>query len=244
MTKSELFGVPFDDGSLQEATERALSLIARKSAAYTVTPNPEIMMKLRDNPALQKAVESADLILPDGVGLVYASKIVGRPIYHRVPGIDFASALMEKLAERQGSVYLLGAKPGVAEAAALKMQEACPGLRIAGTHHGYFSAGEEPRLLEQIQQAEPDLLLVCLGAPRQELWMARYAGRLTVGLMVGLGGALDVYAGCVSRAPKIWRNLGFEWLYRLLRQPQRLKRMKCLPAFLWAAVKERNRSRL
>ena len=97
---------------------------------------------------------------------------------------------------------------------------------------------------EQIQQAEPDLLLVCLGAPRQELWMARYAGRLTVGLMVGLGGALDVYAGCVSRAPKIWRNLGFEWLYRLLRQPQRLKRMKCLPAFLWAAVKERNRSRL
>lgn len=243
MTKTELFGVPFDDGCMQEAVLEALSLMAEKRAACAVTPNPEILMKLRKDPALRHAVRAADLILPDGVGVIYASRLIGKPIRNRIPGVDFASALMEKLAVRQGSVYLLGAKPGVAEAAAQNLKRDHPGIRIAGLHHGYFSSEDEGTIVTQLRDTSPDLLLVCLGAPRQELWMAKYARQLPVGLMIGLGGALDVYAGRVSRAPEVLRRLGLEWLYRLLQQPKRITRMMCLPGFLRAAMKERNRSR-
>lgn len=243
MTRTELFGIPFDDLAMNEAVDCALRLIGRKESAYTVTPNPEIVLLARENPQLLEALRGAALALPDGVGLILASGIIGTPLRHRLPGIDFASALMAVLARRQGSVYLLGAKPGVAERAAEQLQRRYPGLRIAGTRHGYFSTEDEAAITAEIQKAAPSLLLVCLGAPKQELWMHRHSADFPGTLMLGLGGALDVYAGDIPRAPESWRRLGLEWLYRLLLEPRRIKRMIRLPGILRAALTERNRSR-
>lgn len=241
MTKTQLFGIPFDDISLDEAVSAALALIGRKQAACVVTPNPEIVMAAKRDPALKEALLAADLILPDGVGLIYASRILGTPLRHRVPGIDFASALLAELAGRQGSVYLLGAKPGVAKLAGESLLCQFPGFRILGTHHGYFSPAEEAVLLEEIRQKRPELLFVCLGSPRQELWMNRHRGDLPGVLMVGLGGALDVFSGKLRRAPQLWRRLGLEWLFRLLQEPKRIDRVIRLPEILWAAIIERGR---
>ena len=151
-----------------------------------------------------------------------------------LPGIDFASALMAQMGQEGKSVFLLGAKPGVADAAAEKMRERFPGLVIAGTNDGYFQ--DDDPVVEKINAAQPDLLLVCLGAPKQELWMQRNAPRLRVGLMAGLGGSLDVFAGNVKRAPKFFQKLGLEWFYRLLKEPKRIGRMMKLPKFLFAAI--------
>lgn len=241
MTKTPCFGIPFDDGSPEELLEKAFCLIGLDRAACAVTPNPEIVMAAGKDPALREAILRADLILPDGVGLVWASRILGTPIRHRQPGIDFASALLAELAGRHGSVFLLGAEPGVAEHAGDQLARQFSGLRIAGTQHGYFSSEEESALLEEILQSRPELLFVCLGSPRQELWMERHRADLPGVLMIGLGGALDVYSGKVRRAPPSWRRLGLEWLWRLLQEPKRLTRVIRLPAFLWTAMKEKGR---
>ena len=136
-------------------------------------------------------------------------------------------------------MFLLGAKPGVADAAAEKMRERFPGLVIAGTNDGYFQ--DDDPVVEKINAAQPDLLLVCLGAPKQELWMQRNAPRLRVGLMAGLGGSLDGFAGTVRRAPKWMIRLQLEWLYRLLREPSRIGRMMRLPKFVFAAWRARGK---
>lgn len=243
MTKTECFGIPFDDGSPDEIIAKALSLIGSDRGVYAVTPNPEIVLAAEKDPALRDAILSADLILPDGVGLIWASKILGSPLRHRFPGIDLASGLLEKLAEQGGSVFLLGARPGVAQLAGERLPCRCPGLRIAGTHHGYFPSEEEAALLEEIRQSGAKLLFVCLGSPRQELWMEKNCGALPGVLMIGLGGALDVYSGRLRRAPLLWRRLGLEWLFRLLQEPKRIKRMIRLPDILWAAMKDKGRKR-
>lgn len=243
MTKTECFGIPFDDGEPIEIIENALSLLGSDKGVYAVTPNPEIVMAAMKDPKLREAILSADLILPDGVGLIWASKILGRPLYHRLPGIDFASGLMKELAERGGSVYLLGAKPGVAQLAGENLSHRFPGLRIAGTHHGYDSSTEETALTDEIHRSGAELLLVCLGSPRQELWMKSYSPVLPGVLMIGLGGALDVFSGRIRRAPLLWRRLGLEWLFRLLQEPKRITRMIRLPGILRAATKERGRKK-
>lgn len=239
MSKTELFEIAFDDLSLSAAVDKARQLMGERRAAYVVTPNPEIVLAAQKDPALMQAIGGAALILPDGVGVVYASRIVGRAIQNRVPGVDFASALMQRMAGEGKRVYLLGAKPGVAEQAGRNLEERFPGLSVCGCHDGYFSASENDVIVAAINEAQPDLLLVCLGAPKQELWMQANAPALRVGLMAGLGGALDVYAGIVERAPQVWCDHGLEWLYRLMKEPKRIKRMIRLPGILLAAVRER-----
>lgn len=239
MSKTELFGIAFDDLCLPEAVEEALGLISERRAAYVVTPNPEIVLDARKNPAQMEAIRGASLILPDGVGIICASRILGRELKNRLPGVDFASALMARMAENGQSVYLLGAKPGVAELAGQKLTGRYPGLRLAGTHDGYFAPEENDAIVAAINEAEPDLLLVCLGAPKQELWMQSNAQRLQAGLMAGLGGSLDVFAGKAERAPQAWCDHGLEWLYRLIREPKRIRRMIRLPGILAAAARER-----
>ena len=243
MTKTECFGIFFDDGSPDEITEKARSLIGSNRGVYAVTPNPEIVLAAQKDSALRDAILSADLILPDGVGLVWASRILGRPLRHRLPGIDFACRLLSELAERGGSVFLLGADPGVAQLAGESLSKAYPGLRIAGTKHGYFAADEEASILEEIRLSGAELLFVCLGSPKQELWMNRWSAELPGVLMIGLGGALDVFSGRLRRAPKLWQHLGLEWLYRLLQEPRRMKRTIRLPGILWAAMREKGRKK-
>lgn len=237
MSKIEILDIPFDNVTMDEAVDTAMELIAAKKAAYVVTPNPEIVMAARENPALAEAVKQASLVLPDGIGIIYGGKILGTPLKERTPGIDFAARVMERLSRKGGSVFLFGAKPGVAELAGENLQSMFPGLVISGTSDGYFS--DDTPIIEKINGASPDLLLVCLGSPKQEFWMEKNAANLSAGLMAGLGGSLDVFAGMVDRAPERWQKLGLEWLYRLLKEPRRIGRMMKLPKFVLCALKER-----
>ena len=236
----EVLGVSFDDLTMPEAVGRALDEIESRSGGYVVTPNPEIVWLCRRDPALGRIVDGAALVLADGVGITLGAKILGRPLRARLPGIDFAACLMRELAACGQSVFLYGAKPGIAERAGEALRMQYPGLQIAGAADGY---GEDGPVRSAIQAAAPDLLLVCLGAPKQERWMAAHKGQLDVGLMAGLGGALDVFAGVAQRAPERWRKLGLEWLYRLLKEPRRIGRMLRLPLFLLAVIGQRLRGK-
>ena len=236
MNRIDVLGIEFDNTDILEAVERAIRLMEERRHAYVVTPNPEIILESQKNEKLASAVKSADMVLPDGVGVIYASHILGTPIKNRIPGIDFASALMARISENGRKVFLLGAKPGVAELAAERLAERYPGLVICGVNDGYFEEEDTEFIIEKINSASPDLVLVCLGSPKQEIWMKNNAELLDAGLLIGLGGALDVYAGVVERAPRKWRSMGLEWLYRLIREPKRIKRMVKLPGVIVAAA--------
>lgn len=233
----EVMDIPFDNVTMAEALDAAERLIARKSAAYGVTPNAEIVYETMDNDELRKIVCQADLVLPDGAGVVLGAKILGTPLKEKVAGIDFAHGLMDRFKGTDKTFYFLGSKPGVAEEAARKMQEKYPGLNICGTADGYFQ--DDGPVVDAINEKKPDILFVCLGAPKQEIFMANHKQELQVGLMMGLGGSLDGFAGNVKRAPKWMIRLNLEWLYRLLKEPRRLGRMMRLPKFLWRVLLRR-----
>jgi len=233
----DVLGVSFDNLTMDEAVQKALGLMESRNAAYVVTPNPEIVMLCRDSSSLSDAVKNADMVLPDGIGIIKGAKILGTPLKQKLPGIDFAQELFGQMAKREMTVFLLGAKPGVAEEAAKNLLDRFKGLRIIGTNDGYFTDNEA--VIDKINALSPDLLLVCLGAPKQELWMHENASKLNVGLMAGLGGSLDVFAGIVERGPEKWQKLGLEWLYRLKEEPSRAKRMKNLPKFGFAVIGQR-----
>lgn len=232
----EILNVGFDDLDLNGAVELALERIRAHGGGWVVTPNSEIVLECRRNPQLAAAVREAVLVIPDGIGVLYAARLLKTPLREKIAGIDFACALMEQMAKTDGSVYLFGAKPGVAEAAAKTLLERYPGLRVCGTRDGYFS--DDAPIAADIREKQPDLVLVCLGAPKQELWMREHAAELDAGLLIGLGGSLDVFAGTVQRAPEGWQRLGLEWLYRLLKEPKRIRRMIRLPLILLLAVRE------
>ena len=234
--KINILGVAFDALTLGEAEERADALLCSGAGGYIVTANPEIVLRCREDAAYAAAVNGAKLVLADGVGDLCAARILGTPLPGRVAGADLVPRLLARLAERGGSVFLYGARPGVAERAGESLQSACPGLRIAGTENGYIS--DETALLEALEREKPDLLLLGLGAPRQELWMARNRQKINA-VMIGVGGLLDVFAGDIPRAPETWQRLGLEWLYRLLCEPRRFKRVIRLPKILLLALRER-----
>ena len=238
--RTEIMGVGFDDLTLDEAAEAAAGMIEAGGFHYVVTPNPELVDRARREEPFRQALNGADLVLPDGIGVVYAAKLLGRPLKGRCPGIDFAGKLMERMAKTGLRLYLLGAKPGVAEAAAARLEAKYPGLVICGTHDGYFK--EDGPVVEAVRAAEADLVFVCLGAPKQEYWMVKNGPATGARLMAGLGGSLDVFAGVVERAPESWQRLGLEWLYRLTKEPKRIGRMARLPLFLLSALGERGKA--
>lgn len=235
--KIDVMGVSFDNVTMDEALEKAKEILAADRAQYVVTPNSEIVYEAMGSEELCALLNDAALVLPDGAGVVLGSKILKTPLKEKVAGVDFADRLLGLLAETGGSVYLLGSKPGIAELAAEKMLAKHPGLIIAGMADGYFK--EEAPVIEKINAVRPDVLFVCLGAPKQEKFMASHADQLNVKLMAGLGGSLDSFAGTVKRAPKWMIKLSLEWLYRLIKEPRRFGRMLRLPKFLWAVVLKR-----
>lgn len=232
--RTEILGVGFDDVTVKEAADRGGALLAQPGFHYVVTPNPELVNMARGDEDYRNILNGADLVLPDGIGVVYAAKILGRPLKGRCPGIDFGAALMEQMAADQKRLFLLGAKPGVAVAAAQNLKERYPGLRLCGTHDGYFQ--DSAPVAEEIRDSGADVVFVCLGAPKQERWMAEFGPRTGARLAVGMGGALDVFAGVVERAPESWQKRNLEWLYRLTREPKRIGRMAKLPFFLVSAL--------
>ena len=237
--KTDIMGIAFDNVTMQEALDRASAILQGDKTCYAVTPNAEIAYEALKDESLRALINGADLVLPDGAGVVLASRILKTPFKQKVAGVDFADALLGLLAKSGRSVYLLGSKPGIAERAAEKMREKHPGLGICGMHDGYFQ--DEAPVIEAVNEAKPDVLFVCLGAPKQELFMKRHQEALTCKLMIGLGGSLDSFAGTVKRAPKWMIAANLEWLYRLYKEPKRFGRMLRLPKYLWAVVCKRIR---
>ena len=238
--KLEIMGLRLDNVTMDEAEQLARQILAGTRTCYAVTPNAEMAYEALHDEQLRLLLNGADLVLPDGAGVVLASRILGTPLKQKVAGVEFADRLLSVLEETGGSVYLLGSKPGVAELAAEKMRAAHPELRICGMHDGYFK--DDAPVLEQIRAAQPDVLFVCLGAPKQEFFMKQHLDELpSVRLMIGLGGTLDSFAGTVRRAPKWMIRFNLEWLYRLICEPRRFGRMLRLPKYLWAVVLKRIR---
>ena len=237
--KTDILGVGIDNLTLDEAIEAGAALMEEGGFHYVVTPNPEFILAAEKDEEFRQVLNAADLVLADGIGVVKGAQMMGTPLKGRVPGIEFAAGLMERMASEGLSLYLLGAKPGVAEAAGVALAERYPGLRIAGTRDGYFR--EDAPVVEAIRDSGADCVFVCLGAPKQERWMAKHGAQTGAHLLCGLGGSLDVFAGVVERAPKFWCDHDLEWFYRLCRDPRRLGRMMKLPLFLVHVRKEKRR---
>lgn len=235
--KTNVLGVLYDNVTMQEALEIGQCLIDGDKAAYCVTPNAEMAYEALQDSAFCDLLNGADLVLPDGAGVVLGAKIIRTPLKEKVAGIEFAQNLLPILEEKGKSLYLLGGKPTIAELAAQKMLEKHPKLKICGTADGYFK--DEKEVVEKINSANADVLFVCLGAPKQEKFMYEHRAELQVKLMIGLGGTLDGFAGTVKRAPKWMIRLQLEWLYRLIKEPKRIGRMMRLPKFIFAALKRR-----
>ena len=235
----DVLGVGFDNVTMAEAVEQGMALLHSEGSHYVVTPNPEIVEACRENGAARAAVNGADLVLPDGIGIIKGAAMLGTPLKEKTPGIEFAAHMMERMAGEGMSLYLLGAKPGIAEQAAEKLSAQYPGLKIAGTHDGYFK--EDGPVVEDIRQSGADCVFVCLGAPKQEFWMAMNGPATGARLLCGLGGSLDVFAGTVERAPKFFCDHGLEWFYRLCKEPKRIGRMMKLPLFLVHVKQEKRK---
>ena len=237
----DVLGVGFDNITMEQAVAEGVRLMSAEGAHYAVTPNPEIVEVCREDEDARAAVNGADLVLADGIGVIYGAKMLGTPLKGRVTGIGFAQELMARMAENGKSLYLLGAKPGVAEKAAENLQSQYPGLRIAGTHDGYFQ--EDGPVIEAIRKSGADVAFVCLGAPKQEKWMRQNGEATGAHLLVGLGGCLDVFSGEVQRAPEVFQKLGLEWLHRLVKNPSRIGRMMKLPLFLVHVAGEKRKKK-
>lgn len=239
-------GVGIDDVTLNEAAEICRGFVEISTLEFppkppraVFTPNSEIIEACVEDNSLYEIINRGDLVIPDGIGVVYASKILGRPLKSRCAGYELGLEMVKYSHEKGAKLYFLGAKPGVAEAARDKLLSEYPNAKIVGVHDGYFKKeGEETdRVIELINEAEPDILYVCLGVPVQEKWILENRRKLkTVKVCLALGGSLDGYSGSVKRAPKIFISLGLEWFYRLICQPSRIGRMMKLPKFLFGVI--------
>ncbi|HEV2439396.1 MAG TPA: WecB/TagA/CpsF family glycosyltransferase [bacterium] len=237
----DIMGVGFDPVDLDGAVARVVAFVEGGVPSLAVTANTEMVMSARHHADLANLLTNAALVVADGVGVVWASRYLHRPLPARVPGIELAERLLAEAARRRWRIYLLGGRPGTAEQAAARLCASYPGLEIAGSAHGYFTAGDEPGVVETVRAAAPALLLAGLGTPRQERWLARHLAALGVPAAMGVGGSLDVWAGRAQRAPRSMQTLGLEWLYRLAREPRRLRRQLTIPHFMAIVIVERAR---
>ncbi|MFO7941295.1 MAG: WecB/TagA/CpsF family glycosyltransferase [Bacillota bacterium] len=235
----DVLGFPLAAMTLDEATQCLLTSLPRDEPSVIFTPNPEMVERAMRNPALKDALLSADLLIADGIGVVWASRILGDPLPGLVPGIDLMEGLLAGGAELQLRTFLLGTTSESVESAARKIREAYPGLRVAGYHHGYFPESATGHIARLIRESEPDLVFVGMGVPRDQMFLSRAKPSLPPALYLGVGGAIDILSGRVARAPEIFRKLRLEWLYRLIGSPGRWRRQLDLPRFAWRVLRAR-----
>lgn len=243
MEKIYILDIPVSVVDKQQAKQNIINWMNEDKARTVFTPNPEMIMAALKDEKLKKAMYKADMIVPDGIGVVWASKYASQRITERVAGCDLIQEVMKEMAGTDKRVYFLGGAPTVAEKAAQKMKEKYKGLKVAGVHDGYFNEEQEKKLIEEIFSLKPDLLLVGLGVPKQEKWIYANRDKLGFKVAVGVGGSFDVLSGNVKRAPQIFRKLNLEWFYRLITQPTRFKRMLELPKFALKVKKEYKNSK-
>jgi N-acetylglucosaminyldiphosphoundecaprenol N-acetyl-beta-D-mannosaminyltransferase len=188
-------------------------------------------MYAQEHPDYKNTIQSADMVVPDGYGIILASKILSTPIIERVAGYDLMIRLLEHGNEKKLKIYLLGGREETNQKAVTNISKQFPDIQIVGSHHGFFD-WDKNTITDEIKAASPDLIFVALGFPRQEKWIANNLSKFSKGLFMGVGGSIDVLAGEVQRAPEFWQKLNLEWFYRLISQPSRWRRMLAIPRFL------------
>lgn len=235
-----MFGVNVNTESSSATIGRIFSRIETNEKSFIVAINPEKLMKSRRDPELRTILNEATVGIPDGIGVVIASKLKGGNVKERITGIDMMENLCKEAAFRSVPVFLYGAKPGVADAAAANLQQQYPKLQVAGTLDGYVKDEEE--VIRTINESGAKILFVAMGSPTQENFIIRNRERLKIAVFQGVGGSFDVFSGNIERAPAIFRKFGMEWFYRLLKEPSRWKRQLDLPKFLLAVLTERKNS--
>jgi len=236
----KILGVPFSNANMKETIEVIAHQVENNNERvfHVITGNPEIVLQCEKDNELKKVIYECDLITPDGVGIVLASKWKGAPLEERVTGYDLLLEVLKKGDEKEWSFYLLGADEESSKKAAENILKQYPSVRIVGRQHGYFNSGEEEAILKDIENKKPDILVVALGAPRAEKWIYNNKGSLPAKVAITVGGSLDGISGKVKRAPEIWQKLNIEWLFRLINEPSRWRRQRVLPVFAYKAFAE------
>lgn len=237
----ELFGLSFDRLTRAQAAEAVVALAQSGGKHYVVKPYSEFIPRTRRDPRVREVLTDASLCLADGVGIIWASRFLGRPLPQAMRGIDFTWEMLAAIDRADLSVFLLGGREAEVRLTEERIRKRLPNLRINGAHQGHLARSESENVLRAINAASPDVLLVAMGFPRQELWIAKHLPSLSVRVAVAEGGSFSFISGSVSRAPRWMRRAGLEWAYRLLRQPWRLRRQLALPVFAWLVLVERFR---
>jgi N-acetylglucosaminyldiphosphoundecaprenol N-acetyl-beta-D-mannosaminyltransferase len=245
-----LWNIPVDRVNQEQAISCMETFFEREGVDWIVTPNSEMLVNALSDTELKTIIQKASLVIPDGIGLVYASRIMKQPLTQRVTGIDFLEKALEWLEKHGKGVFLLGGKPGetnenhIANLAANEMTSQFPSLKIKGTHHGYFDSLEEDAIVRKIVDSQAEFLCVAMGSPKQEKFIYENRNRLgNVRCAIGVGGSLDIWAGTVKRAPGFYQNHGLEWLYRIGKEPTRLKRAIKLPVFMAKVIMTKGKTK-
>lgn len=233
----DIMGIPIHAITMEEAVARAKNLVEDDKTHLIVTANAEMIMLSKEDEELRRIFQRADMVVPDGAGVLWAGRQVDRLFPERITGADYAEELLKVAAKEGWPVYFLGGSPGVAEEAVRNMEKKYGSFASVGIHNGYFDEVEEEKILEEIQKQKTKLLLCAMGVPKQEKWICRHEEALGPLLAMGIGGVFDVMAGHLKRAPLWMQNHSLEWAYRLYLQPRRITRMAALPRFMWAVQK-------
>lgn len=239
MKRVEILGVPVDCVTMDEAVDFAESMIKEQHPCAILAVNPEKVVRAQQDRNLLTELRNAKLIIPDGIGVVFAARLLGFNCTERVPGSELMPLLCQRAALNGYKVFLFGASPDVISRTAQVLQQRFAGLKIVGAEHGYVAEENMPAIVSKINAAQADLLFVALGSPKQEKWIARYLPKLKVKVCQGVGGTFDVIAGRVDRAPLLFRSMHLEWFYRLLSQPSRIVRQTALATFAYQVLKTR-----
>lgn len=238
MNQVTIMGIPFLHIDQQGFISLLEQDIRQKNKAFVVTGNPEVVMAAQENKKLLALIQRATYVTADGIGIIKASQLLNKPLPGRVTGFDTMMALLKAADKKHYRIYLLGSRKHALDRAAKRISHDYPGAVIVGSHDGYFD-WEQNAIAEEIASLKPDIIFVALGFPKQEKWITNNLHQFDRGIFIGVGGSFDVLAGVVQRAPAGWRNRNLEWLYRLIKQPKRWKRMLALPRFVLKVLKQR-----
>ncbi len=236
----EMMGCQIDNLSMEETLDRVESFIVSGKPHQHVVVNVDKLVKASRDPELRRIINDCSLINVDGMPVVWASRLLGKPLKERVAGVDLFEALMERAAQKGWRVFLLGAREEVVSGVKERYEIKYPGLVVSGYRNGYWSADEEAGVVEQIKQANADLLFVAISSPKKEHFLGRYQAEMRIPFAMGVGGTFDVAVGKVKRAPVWMQRAGLEWFYRFLQEPRRMFRRYFIEdmAFFWLMVKE------
>lgn len=244
MSRVQILSTGVDKVTMAEAVERCIGFLNDARPHLVVTPNAEIVYEATRSSALAAILKGADLVVPDGAGVLLAARILGNPVPEKVAGVELATNLLQELSHRgMGRIYLLGATPEVVKMAAARIGERFPGLNVVGFRDGFFSQDEESAVIDQIRVSRPDVLFVGMGAPRQEFWLHRHLPELGVRLGLGVGGTIDIWSGAAKRAPAWMIRMNLEWLFRIVKFGRYRRSLPPLMKFMMLVTARRLRGR-